>query len=161
MTFTRTSSRRPRRWQRFGALLGLLFLLPGAQALAAKDPVYTSLFSNTALKGYDAVAYFKDDKPVKGSKQFAYSWNGADWHFSSAENRDAFAADPDRFAPQYGGYCAWAVSQGYTASGDPTVWTIVDDKLYVNYNDDVGKKWRADPQGFIAKANQNWPNVLN
>ena len=148
------------RASRWTALLSLLLLLPAGQALAAKDPVYTSLFSNTALKGYDPVAYFDAGKPVKGSKQYQTEWNGAAWYFSSQDNLDAFRADPEAYAPQYGGYCAWAVSQGYTASGDPTVWSIVDGKLYVNYNDDVGRTWRADPEKFIALANENWPNVL-
>ncbi len=146
--------------RRLAVVLSLFVFLPVSQAFAAKDPVYTGLFSSTALKGYDAVAYFTEGEPVKGSKKFQHEYNGADWYFSSAANRDTFAKDPAAYAPQYGGYCAWAVSQGYTASGDPTVWKIVDGKLYVNYNDDVGAKWRKDPQGFIKLANQNWPNVL-
>ena len=152
---------RRQRSPRLALLASLVFFLPMAEAFAAKDPVYTSLFSNTALKGYDSVAYFTEGKPVKGSRQFRTEWNGAEWHFSSQQNLDAFKADPEAYAPQYGGYCAWAVSQGYTASGDPTVWKIVADKLYVNYNDDVGRKWRKDPEGFIALADQNWPSVLN
>ena len=83
------------------------------------------------------------------------------WHFASAENRDRFAASPERYAPQYGGYCAWAVSQGYTASGDPLQWKIVDDKLYLNYDSEVQKKWLKDIPGLITKANQNWPAVLS
>ncbi|MEL7537807.1 MAG: YHS domain-containing (seleno)protein [Pseudomonadota bacterium] len=145
---------------RFAFLFSLLLLLPATEALAAKDPVYTGVFSNTALKGYDTVAYFTEGKPVKGNKKFTHSWNGADWQFSSQENLDLFAADPEAYAPQYGGYCAYAVSQGYTASGDPTVWKIVDGKLYVNYNKSIGKKWRADPEKFIKLANENWPKVL-
>ncbi len=147
------------------AALGIvasLFLLAAAPtALADKDPIYTPLLSNNALKGYDPVSYFTDGKPAKGDKAHAYDWKGATWLFTSAEHRELFVADPERYAPQYGGYCAWAVSQGYTASGDPTVWYIVDDKLYVNYNKKVGKTWSKDPQGFIALANQNWPNVLS
>ena len=77
------------------------------------------------------------------------------------DNRDAFAANPERYAPQYGGYCAWAVSQGYTASGDPTVWAIVDDKLYINYNKKIGERWSVDPKGFIVLADGNWPKVLS
>ncbi len=141
-------------------IFSIVALLFSGAAFAGKDPVYTSLFSNAGLKGYDAVSYFTDGKPTKGNKKFKHEWNGAEWHFASAENRDKFAADPEAFAPQYGGYCAWAVSQGYTASGDPTVWKIVDGKLYVNYNDDVGAKWRKDPAGFIKLANANWPSVL-
>lgn len=145
---------------RFRFLAGVLAIFFSLSAYAAKDPVYTTIFSSTALSGYDAVSYFTVGEPSKGSKKFKHEWNGATWHFANAVNRDLFVAEPERYAPQYGGYCAWAVSQGYTASGDPTVWKIVDDKLYVNYNDDVGATWREDPAKFIKLANANWPNVL-
>lgn len=141
-------------------LVALFFLSLSAVAAAEKAPVYTALFSKTALKGYDAVAYFEAGEPRKGDDDFAYDWNGARWLFESAANRDAFFANPERFAPQYGGYCAWAVSQGYTASGDPKVWAVVDDKLYINYNKDIGARWQKDPAGFIKLANDNWPKVL-
>lgn len=149
-----------KRFNGFATLISMFAMLASASAFAGKDPVYTGVFSSTALKGYDAVSYFTEGKAVKGTKKFKTEWNGADWHFTSTANRDAFVEAPEHYAPQYGGYCAWAVSQGYTASGDPLVWKIVDDKLYVNYNDDVGKKWRKDPAGFIKLANENWPSVL-
>jgi YHS domain-containing protein len=129
-------------------------------ALAEKAPVYTGLFGNTAVGGYDPVAYFNAGRPVRGSKEFTATHKGAEFRFASAANRDAFKADPDRYAPQYGGYCAWAVSQGYTASGDPRVWKIVDGKLYLNYNAEVGRTWEKDVTGHIARANANWPQVL-
>ena len=91
---------------------------------------------------------------------YASRWNGADWRFASAANKAAFDADPEAYAPQYGGYCAWAVSQGYTASIDPQQWRIVDGKLYLNYDESVQTKWLADIPGFIAKADANWPAVL-
>lgn len=129
-------------------------------AAAAKTaPVYTGTFSNLALSGYDAVAYFTQGKAVQGSAQFTTSYNGADWQFASAADLAAFKANPAKYAPQYGGYCAWAVSQGYTASGDPMIWKIVNDKLYVNYNADVGAKWSKNIPGFIASANVNWPKL--
>ena len=132
-----------------------------AQPALAKDaPVYTGTFSNAAVGGYDTVAYFTEHKPVKGDKRFVHSWQGAEWRFANAENRDRFAAMPERYAPQFGGYCAWAVSQGYTASGDPQFWKIVDDKLYLNYDAEVQKKWEQDIPGFIARGQQNWPSVL-
>ena len=81
--------------------------------------------------------------------------------FASAEHRERFAADPQRYAPQYGGYCAWAVSQGYTASSDPDAWKIVDKKLYLNYSKDVQKTWEQDVPGNITKADTNWPKVLD
>ena len=138
-----------------------LLLALSATALAEKDPVYTGLFSNTALGGYDAVAYFTDGKPVRGDSAHAYQWRGARWLFASEAHRDAFAEAPERYAPQFGGYCAWAVSQGYTAKGDPEVWSIVDGKLYVNYDEEIGARWRADQAHLIDVANANWPGVLD
>lgn len=142
------------------AAAATLLLALSATAAADKDPVYTSLFSSTALKGYDAVAYFTVGEPLRGDDELAYKWNGVRWLFASAANRDAFIAEPERYAPQYGGYCAWAVSQGYTASGDPTVWAIVDGKLYVNYDEKIGRRWQQDTAGFIERADANWPRVL-
>ena len=140
------------------ALIGIG--LPLANAVAKDAPVYTGSFSNVAVGGHDPVAYFAEGKPVKGDRSIVLQHAGAEWRFASAQNRDRFAAAPERYAPQYGGYCAWAAAQGYTASGDPQFWKIVDDKLYLNYDADVQKKWEKDIPGFIAKANQNWPAVL-
>lgn len=127
---------------------------------AGQDPVYTGFLSSTAVDGYDPVAYFTDGKPVEGSSEFEAEYEGATWRFVSAANRDAFVADPSKYAPQYGGYCAWAVSQGYTAKGDPQHWRIVDGRLYLNYNADVQQKWEKDVPGFIKAADANWPKVL-
>ena len=135
--------------------------LPLAAAQAKDAPIYTGTFSKVAVGGHDAVAYFSEGRPVKGDRQFTLKHQGAEWRFVSAANRDAFAAAPDKYAPQYGGYCAWAVSQGYTASGDPQYWKIVDGKLYLNYDADVQKKWERDILGFIVKADHNWPAVLD
>jgi hypothetical protein len=134
--------------------------LPVAAVQAKDAPIYTGTFSSLAVGGYDPVAYFTEGKPVKGDKQFTLKHEGAEWRFVSAANRDAFVADPAKYAPQYGGYCAWAVSQGYTASGDPKYWKIVGGKLYLNYDADVQKKWEKDIPGFIVKADHNWPAVL-
>lgn len=139
--------------------LGLVVMLAVATTALAVDPVNKTLFGGTAIKGYDPVAYFTDGKPVKGTKGFAHAWNGATWLFASAANRDAFAADPAKYAPQYGGYCAWAVSQGYTADVDPSAWRIVDGKLYLNYSPKIQKQWEEDAAGNIAKADQNWPGL--
>lgn len=140
--------------------LGLAMFAP-VSAQADKAPVYTSLVSNVAVSGYDPVAYFTQGRPVKGNARFSTTWNGATWRFASAENLAAFRADPARYAPQYGGYCAWAVSQCYTASADPTVWKIVGDKLYLNYSRSIWQRWKQDIPGNIAKANANWPAVLS
>jgi len=127
-------------------------------ALAAKvDPVYQH--GGLAIRGYDAVAYHQQSQPVKGSSRFSYSWRGATWLFANAENRNRFQADPERYAPQYGGYCAYAVSKGLTASIDPEAWTIVDGKLYLNYSKGVQKKWEQDVPGNIVKADKNWPDL--
>ena len=145
----------------------MLKRLIASLALLAAAAGCTTLQSRTfsdaegAIRGYDPVAYFTDGAPAQGSPEFTTTWDGAQWYFASAANRDRFIADPARYAPQYGGYCAWAVSQGYTASADPTVWAIVDDKLYVNYDKKVGATWQTDPAGFIEKADANWPRVLS
>ncbi|MEM9370521.1 MAG: YHS domain-containing (seleno)protein [Pseudomonadota bacterium] len=144
-------------------MLGLaLAIAPFAAApvLAGQDPVYQS-FLGTAIDGTDAVAYFTEGKPVEGSSDFTHEWNGATWRFSTAANRDLFAADPVAYAPQYGGYCAWAVSQGYTASTDPDAWRIVDGKLYLNYNESVQSRWERNIPENIASGDENWPQVLN
>lgn len=142
-------------------LLAIGLLVQAALSPAfAKDPVSTGAFSNLAVSGYDPVAYFTGGKPAEGNGDHEYEWNGATWRFSSAENMEVFKSDPQTHAPQFGGYCAWAVSQGYTAPSDPQVWRIVDGKLYLNYSKDVQQKWVRDIPGFIAKADANWPKVL-
>ena len=123
-----------------------------AYAVFAEDGV--------AIRGADPVAYFTEGEYTPGSDAFTYDWEGATWQFASAENRDLFAANPEEYAPQYGGFCAWAVSQGTTASIEPTSWEIVDGRLYLNYNAGVQRRWSQDIPGNIAKANQNWPGVL-
>jgi YHS domain-containing protein len=130
-------------------------------AFADSPEIYTGRFNNLAVGGYDAVAYFEEEAAVKGAKDFSYDYQGATWRFSSAENLEQFKADPAAYAPQYGGYCAWAVSQGYTAPGNPENWTVRGDKLYLNYDDKVQADWLKDPDGFIAKADANWPGVLS
>ncbi len=143
----------------FAALAITVGVLP-LNATAKDAPVYTGTFSSLAIDGYDAIAYFSEQKPVKGDKAFTHTYMGATWLFSSAANREKFVAAPEKYAPQYGGYCAWAVAQGNTASGDPQRWKIVAGKLYLNYDLDIQKKWEADIAGFIAKGDKNWPTVL-
>lgn len=133
-------------------------LLPGA-ARAMTPKVYAE--DGVAIDGTDPVAYFTQSQPVAGSPDITHDWNGATWRFSTPANRDAFAADPDRYAPQFGGYCAWAVSQGYTASTTPKAWRIVDDKLYLNYSRRIQRRWERDIPGHIAAGETNWPQVLN
>lgn len=122
--------------------------------------VYTGIVAGVAVGGYDPVAYFTEKRPVPGREEFKLEHDGATWRFASAANRDAFRATPAKFAPQYGGYCAWAVSQGYTAKGDPTVWSVTDGKLYLNFNKSVQAGWVKDVPGLVKKADANWPAVL-
>ena len=142
-------------------LAGAAFLLAGATSHAAKDEIYTALFSNVGASGYDVVSYFTEGMPVKGSKKFSTEYRGAKWHFSSEAHLAQFTENPDRYVPQYGGYCAWAVSNGDTASSDPLQWSIVNDKLYLNYDAEIQDRWKADRDNHISRADQNWPAVLD
>lgn len=139
----------------FFALWFLAGLLFAASPVHAVPPINHA--SGLTLKGYDSVAYFTLGKPVRGSKQFEYQWMGAKWRFSDADNFALFESDPEKYAPQYGGYCAYAVSQGITADIDPTAWKIVDGKLYLNLSPGVARIWEKDIPGYIVKANKNWP----
>jgi YHS domain-containing protein len=134
--------------------------LRAGPALAAADPVYTGRFSSRALGGSEPVAYFREGRPVEGARAHSTEWNGATWRFATAENLAAFEADPQAYAPQYGGYCAWAAAEGYRAPGDPDYWRIVDGKLYVNFDASVQRRWEAAIPGFIRKADANWPAIL-
>lgn len=141
-------------------VMSVLSTAAAAPAFADKDPVYTGLFSNVAVEGHDPVAYFTQGKPVKGSKEFSTDYQGAEFRFSSAENLETFKANPEKYAPQYGGYCAWAVAEGDTAKGDADHWKIVDDKLYLNYNKKIQDRWEQNQSEFIVQAESNWPAVL-
>ncbi|MBC8151587.1 MAG: YHS domain protein [Bacteroidetes bacterium] len=112
-----------------------------------------------AIRGYDPVAYFTASKPVKGLKNLTYDWKDVTWSFASQANLDAFKANPGKYAPQYGGYCAYGLSEGHKAPTDPDAFTIVDDKLYLNYNPKVKTMWGKDRDSRIKKANENWPTV--
>jgi YHS domain-containing protein len=140
------------------AFAGVIFL-SALQAWAGLVEPVSKTRQGVAAKGYDVVAYFKQAQPVMGSAQYSTSWMGATWWFSNAGNRDAFQTHPEQYAPQFGGYCAWAVSNGYTAEVDPEAWKIIDGKLYLNYSKDVQKKWAQDVQKRIADANRNWPGL--
>ena len=145
-----------------GIVSGSLFLATApAPALAGENPIYTGFLSNLAVNGYDPVAYFAEGRPVEGSAHYALDYKGAEWRFTSAENREAFRQNPERYAPQYGGYCAWAVAQGSTAKGDPLNWKIVKGKLYLNYNTDIQMRWERNIPGNIQSADRNWPRVID
>lgn len=137
-------------------LAGLTAMAFAWQAQAA-EKVFVE--DGYAIGGWDPVAYFTEGRPVEGKPEFALEHEGATWLFSSAANRDRFAADPQRYAPQYGGFCAYGVSQGYKVSIEPELWTIVDGKLYLNYSPSVQRTWEEDIPGYIAEADERWPNL--
>lgn len=135
---------------------GVLFLR--SMGMFASDPVYAT--GNGAIDGYDPVAYFQAGEPVKGKQELSHQWNGADWHFSSQENLALFRANPEKYAPAFGGYCAFAVASGYTAKTDPQAFAIVNDRLYLNFDPPTQKDWIQDQKALIAAGQQNWPGVL-
>jgi len=130
--------------------IGMLIMLFGCMA----DGITSD---NLKLKGYDPVAYFTIGKPVKGEAKFEYKWMDATYRFSNQENLELFKKEPEKYAPQYGSYCAYAVSQGYTAPVDPQAWDMVNGKLYLNYSKSVQKKWREKRDEYITSADKNWP----
>ena len=139
-------------------LLLLATLLTLCSSLQAQQ---TEIFAkdSIAINGYDPVAYFKEAKPVKGNTDFSIVYKGVNWIFANKENAELFRASPEKFEPQYGGYCAFGCSKGYKAKTSPDAWTIIDDKLYLNYNTDVRETWNKDQKGYIEKANAHWVKI--
>lgn len=125
----------------------------------AAEPYLFSV-DGVAIRGADPVAFFTEGAPVIGSPDHALMWEGATWHFASAENMEMFMADPRAYAPQYGGYCAFALSKGSLASSVPEAWTVHDGKLYLNYSVNVRQVWSEDIPGNIALADAQWPAIL-
>lgn len=142
-------------------LLLSLLLISGTctAALAQKPQVFQT--DGKAIKGYDAVAFFTDNKPVAGNPEFAYEWNGASWLFASRQHLDSFKTAPAKYAPQYGGYCAFGCSQGHKAPTETNTWTIIDGKLYFNYNQKVKEMWSKKTDELIPKADKAWETVKN
>jgi YHS domain-containing protein len=119
---------------------------------------YNTLYAGLGAKGYDVVSYFTAGKAVAGTDRHTTEYGGVKWQFSSAENLATFKSDPAKYAPQYGGFCAWGASVGKLFDVDPVNgWKIVDGKLYLNFNADINTTFGKDPESFIAKANRNWP----
>jgi len=139
------------------ALVGAALLVPAAAVHAAL--VNKSFLGSVAVQGTDVVAYHTESRPVEGSSEHAFEWRGATWRFASAENRDRFAKEPERYAPRYGGYCAYGMAQGYKVDIDPEAWSIVDGQLFLNVNKEVQKQWEADIPGFIVKADAHWERL--
>jgi YHS domain-containing protein len=140
-----------------------LLSLPSRAAQLPVNTLKNSVFggrTDTAINGYDTVAYFTVGKPVMGKDAFALDWMGAKWKFASQANLDLFKANPEKYAPQYGGYCAYGVAQGYLVKVEPDQFTLRDNKLYLNYDADVQAKWLKDPAGYIKTADTQFPLLL-
>lgn len=142
----------------FLAVLALLFL-PLRPALADQPMFYAQ--EGLAVGGYDTVAFFSEGRAVQGQPEFAVMWKGAVWRFVSVDNQYLFEADPRAFAPLFGGYCAYSVSQGYLMSGNPETWKIVDGELFLLYNSRVQQVWENQTTDLMALARNNWPAVLD
>ncbi len=136
-------------------LAGTISTLP---AYAAQPPVFAT--NGVAIHGYDPVAYFTMSKPVEGDAAITSDLEGATFRFASAKHKALFDADPEKYAPKYGGYCAYAVSKGATATTVPEAWSIHDGRLYLNYSTGVHRTWLKDVEGNIERADANWPGVL-
>ena len=138
-------------------LTALFAFVALAQVLAQSSEVFVT--DEGAIQGYDAVAYFKEGKPLKGKSEFSTLWNGAQWSFSSKQNLEMIKSNPEKYAPQYGGYCAYGTSEGHKAPTQPDAFTIVNGKLYLNYNKDVRTEWSKNKKERILQADKNWPTV--
>lgn len=145
--------------QTFGVVAAFVMSFTAFAAGAAEKSTFFNE-SGVAIRGYDPVAYFTQAKAVEGEAAITHTWQGATWRFANAANRDRFAADPERYAPQYGGYCAYAASKNYIAPTDPHAWTVHNDKLYLNYSKSVRKRWSKDIPGNISLGDANWPALM-
>ncbi len=141
-------------------LLTFLWIATGCGARSSSSDA-SEVFApgNSAINGYDPVAFFTESKPVKGKDEYTITWKDARWSFASRENLELFKADPEKYAPQYGGYCAFGTADGHKAPTEPGTWTILNGKLYFNYNDEVKKQWDKNRDSLITKADANWPTV--
>ncbi|MEO0813456.1 MAG: YHS domain-containing (seleno)protein [Myxococcota bacterium] len=135
----------------FLSVIGFVSQAQAGEIFAPKD--------NIAIRGYDTVAYFEDGRPVKGSPEHQVSWKGATWLFASAQHKATFEQNPAKWAPQFGGWCAYAVANGRKAKTEPDAFTIVDGKLYLNYDLKIQSKWRSNQAAFIKKGHANWPSL--
>ena len=140
-------------------IIALFALFSIVQAKAQQSEIFAT--GGKAIKGYDAVAFFKQSKAIKGADSLSYQWKGAYWLFASQDDMDAFKAAPEKYAPQYGGYCAYGTAQGHKAPTQTDTWTVVNEKLYFNYNAKVKEIWVKDQANFIQTADLKWPDLKN
>ncbi len=144
----------------------MLALLAISLSALAEKPVNTltnSFFAkqtDTAINGYDSVAYFTQSAPVKGLDAHTFDYKGAKWKFSNAANLELFKANPEKYAPQYGGYCAFAAAKNSLAKVDPTQFSVHEGKLYLNYDASIQKDWLKDRADLIKKADANFPALI-
>lgn len=148
-----------------GAVVGLgagaVILSRNWLGMTEETPAPIFARDGLAIRGIDPVAYFDGNGPVEGDARHAMDWKGVEWRFASAENRERFATNPGAFAPRYGGFCAWAVAvKGELYSTQPENWSIVEGRLYLNYNNAVQEKWEAGIPRFIAEADRRWPGLM-
>ena len=144
----------------FNLCLVLTFLVLASPSRAASNEINVGHSNKLAVGGYDVVTYWKGGKPQEGSKEFSAEYKGATWVFISEEHRALFLADPAKYAPQYGGYCAYAASRNYVADVDPLAWRIWKDKLYLNYSPGIRRKWAGEIDENIRKGDGNWPQLI-
>jgi YHS domain-containing protein len=147
-------------WAAIAAAVLLTAAAAPAGAVKTTGHEYNTLYAGLGAKGYDVVSYFTDSKATVGSADFTFDYRGVTWRFASKEHRDLFAKSPAKYAPQYGGFCAWGVAAGKLFDVDPEKgWTIHDGKLYLNFNAELNGVFAGDPASFVAKAEKNWPKL--
>lgn len=142
------------------AMLSIVFSSFSAVA-ASEDPIETGTFNNKAIYGFDTVAYFTQNAAVKGDESISTQWRGATWYFSSNEHKALFDANPEQYAPQYGGYCSYAMSKGRFVGVDEEAFTIYNGKLYLNYSKSVREDWLEDKDSFIEKADKEYADNVD
>ena len=142
----------------FFKALTILLILVSLLISCTKDsnPTADTASERNAICGYDPVAYFEESKPVPGINNYSYVWNHAKWNFSSEENMELFKKDPEKYAPKYNGYCAFALSRNDFVEADPEAWSIINDKLYLTFNQEIKNAWLRDKRNYIAQADRNW-----
>ncbi len=140
-------------------LVGWIALVLGLATTGAVAGSINVDSHGAAIHGYDTVAYFVDGHPEPGDPRYTFRWKDAEWRFSSAAHRDAFAKAPEKYAPRYGGFCAYAASRGQMADVDPTAWTILGGRLYLNFNQDVQSRWRPYAADYVEDADAEWTEL--
>lgn len=143
----------------FNCMVTSLLISVLSASTYAGNPVYTGENGDVAVEGHDVVAYFTDGEPIEGSTEYSMQWRGAEWRFANEAHLSRFREDPEKYAPAYGGYCAYGVAKGKALASSPEYWAIHDGRLYLNLNADIHGNWNEDREGHVAAANKQWPKV--